>query len=211
MSRKTIITAAVVALVALAVLSSVSLAGRSGHPGFSKAGGMGMAECRMSDRGMRPSFTTEQKEEMKEIRAGFEDRRVELQNKLKVLHVEMQELVEADSPDFGKLERMIDDGAELQAQMMKLRLKQHRAIREILDDDQRVLFDRGISRMLARGAHGGMRRGMECGPAQCGPMGRGGRSGRGSAKCGMMGRGGMMGAGQMGTEREIIIKVEEEE
>ncbi len=93
MSRKTIITAAVVALVALAVLSSVSLAGRTGHPGFGMT--KGMAGCRMGDRGMRPSFTSEQKEEMMEIRAGFEEQRVNFQNRMKVLHVEMKELVGA--------------------------------------------------------------------------------------------------------------------
>jgi len=200
MSRKTIITAVVVALATLALLSTVALAGR---PGFAMTGGRGTSECRMGDRGMRPSFTTEQKEEMKEIRAGFEDQRVELQNKLKVLHVEMQELTEADSPDFGKIERMIDDVAELRAQIMKLKLKQHRAIREILDDDQRVLFDRGIARMLARGAHGG-RGEMNGGMKGCSSMGRGGRMGCGPAKCGPKGHG-MMGAGAMGMGREMIM------
>jgi len=199
MSRKTIITATVVALVALTALSTVALAGRGERAGFAMTGGKGMAECRMGDRGMRPSFTTEQKEEMEEIRASFEDERVELQNRLKVLHVEMQELTEDDDLDFGKLERMIDEAAELRAQVMKLKLKQHRAIRKILDDDQRVLFDRGITRMLSRGGHGGMR-----GAKDCGPMGRGGRRGCGPAKCGSMGHG-MMGAGPMGMKREMII------
>ncbi len=178
MSRKTITTAAVVAVATLALLTTAALAGLGDRRG--QAGD----DC----RGMRPSFTTEQKEEMKEIRESFEDERVGLQNEMKVLHLEMQELAEADSPDFGKLEQMIDEVTELQAQMMKLRLKQHRAVREILDDDQRVLFDRSIAGKLARGGHGdrGGRAAM-----------RGGM--RGGADCGQMGRGGKMSCGPQGT------------
>ncbi len=202
MSRKTIITGALVAIVALALLSSVALAGRGSGSGSGMAGRMDRSSCRMNERGMRPSFTSEQTEEMKEIRAGFEKERVELANRLKVLHLEMKDVVEAENPDFGKIEGMIDDAAEMQAQMMKLRLKQHRAIRAILDDDQRVLFDRGIARMLDHGGRGGMRGNMG-GKMDCGPMGGPGNMMSGPG-CTMGGPGAMRG-GPMSADKCVIM------
>ncbi len=194
MSRKTIITGAIAAVVAVALMSSAALAARGNGAGMAMAGGRGTGECRMADRGMRPSFTSEQKEQMEKIRAGFEEQRVELQNRMKVLHVKMQDLAESDNPDFGKLERMIDDAAELRAELTKLKLKQHVAIRAILDDDQRVLFDRGIARTLSHGGRDGMRGGMRGDRMNAGTMGR--RGGRMNA-CPMGKPGGMMGANSM--------------
>ncbi len=208
MSRKTIIIGSIAALAALSLLSVAAVARPGGGPSTRRGGGMGMSSCRM-DGGMRPSFTSEQREQMDEIRDGFEDERVELQNKIKVLHLEMKDLVASDNPDFGKLEGMIDDLSKLKADMMKLRLRQHRAMRDILDEDQRVLFDRGIGRMLGHGGRGGMaspgRSGMGAGP---------GRGMRGCRVSDGSGPGGMrmgMGPGGRRVEKRVIVEIEDEE
>ena len=191
MSRKGIIITAAVAVLVLSLVSAVAIA----RPGGRMGGGMTGARARTMGGGMGPAFTIEQKEEMTEIREGFDEERVGLTNKMKVMHLEMQELLGADDVDFGKIERMIDNVTELRGEMTKLRLRQHVAIRKILDDDQRVLFDKGFGRILGHGGRGGM---MDCGPM-------GSRGGMMSGHDGMMGGRMMSQHPGMGGERQVEI------
>lgn len=193
MSRKKGLIIAVLALV-MATMAVVPAAagrgGRCGAMGGSTGGGMrggpGMGP------GAMPAFTEEQQEKMQEIKASFETERVELVNRIKVMHLEMRDIVTSDDPDFGKLERMIDDISGARAEMMKIRVRQHVAVRKILTDDQKVLFDEGFGRQMGEGMCGhpgamggkpgggmmGGRGGMNCGP------GGGTMGGHGGMNCG---------------------------
>jgi len=209
MSGKKGLIVVVLALVMATMAVVPAVAGRGGHCG-SKGGGMrggpGMGP------GAMPAFTEQQQEKMQEIRSSFDEERVELVNRMKVMHLEMRDLVTGDNPDFGKLERMIDDISSQRAEMMKMRIRQHVAVRKILTDDQKVLFDQGFGMQMGQGMCGhpgamggkpgggmmGGRRGMNCGP------GGGMMGGRGGMNCGpgggMMGRpgGGMPPSGAPG-------------
>jgi len=190
-SKKRVITVAVLALagVALIALPAAALRGRAGG-GMGMAKGMGMA--------MGPAFTDEQMEKMEKIHDKYDDERVELSNRLKVIMLEAHDVVAGETPDFNAIERRIEEAAEVKVKLAKLRLKMHKEIRPLLDDDQKVLFDRGLGRMLhgGMGGHPGMRGGMRGGmDGHPGMMGRGGV--RGGMGGGMPGRVGMGGGNQM--------------
>ncbi len=187
-SKKRVITVVVLALagVALIALPAAALRGR--------AGGMGMAK----GMGMGPAFTDEQMEKMEKIHDKYNDERAELTNRLKVIMLEAHDVVAGETPDFNAIERRIEEAAEVKVKLAKLRLKMHKEIRPLLDDDQKVLFDRGLGRMLHGGmaGHPGMRGGMRggMGDGMRGSMRGGMRGGMGG---GMPGRAGMGGGNQM--------------
>lgn len=177
--KRKLVTIVVLALtgVALIAVPAVAMRGRMG------GGQRGMG------RGMGPAFTDEQQEQIETIREKYSDERAELTNRLKVIMVEAQEADTDGEPDYGALERNIEEVAEIRVQLAKLRLEIHKEIRPLLDDDQKVLFDRGLAGVLrggfgGRGGHPGM-------------MGRRGGMGRGGMRNGGMGRG-AMGPGGMG-------------
>lgn len=190
-SRKHIVTVAVLAVVGIALIALPAGA----TPG---RGGRGMGGC----MGMGPAFTDEQLEQIEKIHDRYDDERAELTNRLKVLMLEKREALEADSPDFDAVERNMEEIADVRLELAKLRLRIHKEIRPLLDDDQKVLFDRGF-RGAARGPGA-----MAGGPGHPGMMGRGCRmmGGCGMGRPGMMGApggpgmmgGGMGGPGMMG-------------
>ncbi len=183
-SKKRVITVVVLALagVALIALPTAAFRGRAG--GMEKGMGMG------------PAFTDEQMEKIEKIHDSYNDERAELTNRLKVIMLEAHDAVADDTPDFDAIERRIDEMMEVKGDLAKLRLRIHKDIRPLLDDDQKVLFDRGLGRML----HGGMAGGRAGHP---GMMGRGGmrggmRGGRGGPGGGHPGMRGGMGGGMPG-------------
>jgi Spy/CpxP family protein refolding chaperone len=181
-SKKRVITVVVLALAGVALIALPVAAQRG------RAGGMGM------ERGMGPAFTDEQMEKIEKIHDRYNDERAQLTNRLKVIMLEAHDAVTDDTPDFNAIERSIDEMTEVKGELVKLRLRIHKEIRPLLDDDQKVLFDRGLARML----HGGMAGDRAGHP---GMLGRGGmRDGmRGDVRGGMRGgtrgdmRGGMGG------------------
>ncbi len=160
-----------------------------GRPGMGK-GHPGMGT------GHGPALTSEQQEQADAIREKYDDQRVELVNRLKAMAIEADDAFDGDAPDFAALEKQIDEAAKVRADMAKLKLRMHKEIRGILTEDQRTIFDHGLSSKFGRGlmmggqGHGGMR----------GDMGRGcrGMRGGGRASCGMMGGMGPGSCGMMG-------------
>ena len=129
-------------------------------------------------RGMGPAFTEEQQEQIEKIHDSYADERAELTNRLKVIMVEAHDVDSDDAPDYKAIERNIEEAAEVRVKLAKLRLQVHKEIRPLLDDDQKVLFDRGLATKLHSSG----------GPGSPGMMGRRGGMGRGGA----MGRDGAM-------------------
>ena len=183
MGRSRVILALVVATVVLAAVAAPALA-RWGHGMRGGDPGRGMM--------LRPQFTDEQEQAIQKIRDKYEDQRVGLHNKLGVAADELRKLLEADSPDLGKVETKIEEMAGLRLEIVKQRLRQHGDIRGLLDADQRVLFDRGLGRIFGDGMPGCQMRGM--GPGACG-VGPGARPGMSGPCCPMGAAPGMPGAG----------------
>ncbi|MFH1689468.1 MAG: hypothetical protein ABIE42_04435 [Candidatus Eisenbacteria bacterium] len=168
--KRKLITIVVLALVAVALIAvpAVAMRGRAG------GGHRGMG------RGMGPAFTAEQQEQIEKIQDNYNDDRAELTNRLKVIMLEARDVEDDAAPDYGAIENTIEEVSAIKVKLAKLRLQIHKEIRPLLDDDQKVLFDRGLGGLL----HGGMG-----GQGHPGMMGRRGGMGGG----GMMGRGGAKG------------------
>jgi len=177
MKRSRVILIALVALFAVTMVVTPALARREGGRRAHARGGM------------MPQFTAEQQEQIKAIHEKYNDERAELTNRAKVLALELQDFVGDGEPDFDGIEDKLEQISKVRLDLLKLRIRIHREVRPLLDEDQRTLFDQGLARLVGHG-RAGEGRGM---------MGRDG--GRGMRP--MMGRGQMgcpkgMGHGPMG-------------
>jgi len=183
-SRVLIISVVAIAVVAAVAIPSVARMGRA-ERGMDRGMGMG------------PVFTEEQREQIREVHERYGERRVDLANRIRVLHKEMRELAAAEGePDFGALERKLEEIAEVRLDMARLKLRIHQDIRPLLTDDQKTLFDGRIGRAFMHG-----RGGRDAGPMSGGRMGHG----MGMGRCGGMGAcgpGGRMGMGSQGGSWE---------
>ncbi len=146
-------------------------------------------------RGMGPAFTEEQQEQVKKIHEKYADSRAELTNRLKVIALEADEAIGDGEPDYDAIENRIEETSKIKVELAKLRLRIHKEIRPLLDDDQKVLFDHGLRGGMrgGRGGHPGMmgRRsmggGMMGGRMMGGPGGHPGMMGHPGTGGGMMG------------------------
>jgi len=181
MRRSKVILAVLIALFAVSVVAVPALARREGGRRAHARGGM------------MPQFTAEQQERIKAIHEKYNDERAELTNRAKVLRLELGEMVGNGDPDFDGIEDKLEEISRVRLDLTKLRLRIHKEIRPLLDEDQRTLFDHGLARLVGRGGRGG----------QCGTTGRG--PGRGMhprvGMCPMTGDGPMGGRPGMGMGR----------
>ena len=106
---------------------------------------------------MGPEFTSEQMEQIEQIHEQYRDEQVELRNALKVKALELQELFEAGDPDFDVVEDLMVEMAGMRTELLRIRVRIHRDIRPMLNEDQRMLFDKGFAAMAGRRAHMGDR------------------------------------------------------
>lgn len=173
MKRSKVILGVLIAVFAVALVAAPALARREGTRRAQPRGGM------------MPQFTQEQQEQIEAIHEKYSDERAELTNRAKVLRLELAELVGDGEPDFDGIEGKLEEIARVRVDLMKLRLRIHKEIRPLLDEDQRKLFDRGLARLAGSGRGDGQR-GMMGRGAGGGMIPRGGR-------CPMMGRGPMGG------------------
>jgi Spy/CpxP family protein refolding chaperone len=172
MRRSKVILTTLIALLAVGLVVTPALARRGGARGA------------RSGMGFVPQFTSEQQEQIEQIHEKYNDERAELTNRAKVLAIELEDLVGDGEPNFNGIEAKLEEISKVRLDLMKLRLRIHKEIRPLLDDDQRTLFDAGLARIVGRGG-AGWHRGM---------------TGRGAAGRGMRpmaGRRSVMGRGSM--------------
>jgi Spy/CpxP family protein refolding chaperone len=156
MKRSNILTAGMVALL-VAGLVAAPAAARWGDPG--EHGGHGRAGCgqRMGHH-FGPEFTSEQMESIEKIHEKYRDAQVELRNSLKASALELREIFESGDPDFGAVERKLEEMADVRLELMKTRIQIHKEVRPLLSEDQQVLFDKKFARAIGRiggaGCHG---------------------------------------------------------
>jgi Spy/CpxP family protein refolding chaperone len=172
-SKKRLITIAVLALAGLTLIAV---------PAAARRGGMNRADRGMG-RGMGPAFTQEQLEQIQKINDKHSDERAQLTNRLKVIMAEAMDVEDDAAPDFNAIEKNLEEVSAVRLQLAKLNLRIHKEIRPLLDDDQKVLFDRGLRGILHGGrgmGHPGMMGGgMRCNGMGPGMMGGGMRGGPG--------------------------------
>ena len=174
--KKKLATILVVSLLGVALLTVPAMAVR-GRAAGRGAPGMGM--------GMGPAFTEEQQEQVEKIHEKYADNRAELTNRLKVIALEADDAVGDGEPDYNAIENRIEEMSKIRVELAKLRLRIHKEIRPLLDDDQGMMGHRGMS--------GGMKGGRGGRPGMMGQSGMGG---------GMMGGPGA-GRGMMGGQVQM--------
>lgn len=86
-------------------------------------------------------FTEEQQEKIKELRLESSKEIQPLRNEMNELRAKQQTLTTAEKADMNAINKNIDQMADVQAKIQKIRAKQQQEIRSMLDDEQRIKFD----------------------------------------------------------------------
>lgn len=86
-------------------------------------------------------FTEEQQEKLKELRLESTKEIQPLHNELNELRAKQRTLTTAEKADMKAIDNNIEKMADVQAQIQKVRAKEHQEIRAMLSDEQRIKFD----------------------------------------------------------------------
>ena len=70
-----------------------------------------------------------------------------LRNEMKEKKAHLETLATKDKPSKSKLNSTIEEIGELKTKLMKLRMDKRQDIREILTEEQRIIFDTKASKM----------------------------------------------------------------
>lgn len=100
-------------------------------------------------------LTDEQKTQIQDMRLNLQKELLPLRSDLRSLRSDLKLLMVADRYDAGKTDQIIQKMSGIRAEIQKKRIRQQRAIRDLLTPAQRKKFD---SRVLSghRGGHGKM-------------------------------------------------------
>ncbi len=99
-----------------------------------------------------PDLTEDQRDQIHELRKSFMEYSLEKRAKLKVLHSEYEYLLISDEKDLNALDRNIEERIAIRAEMMKEKTRMRLSIRDLLTEEQQVIFDYRIL-MQAPGKH----------------------------------------------------------
>ena len=123
MKTKRIISATIIASM---LFGTVSLFAQPGH--------------RM-DKGDGIKYTDEQKAKIKEIHMASYYEIKALQNQMGELKAKQHTLSTTDKPDMSAINANIDESSKVQNKMMKIKASTHQQIRNLLTDEQKMIFD----------------------------------------------------------------------
>ena len=82
-----------------------------------------------------------QREELKKIAMEGAKENLKTRNLMKEKHAKLEVLQTADKPDLKEINKVIDEMTAIQAQEMKDKAANRQKIRNLLTEEQRVLFD----------------------------------------------------------------------
>lgn len=91
-----------------------------------------------------PDLTEEQRDQIHELRKNFMDYSLEKRAKLKVLHSEYEYLLISDVQNLEALDKNIEERSALRTELMKEKTRMQLSIRELLTDEQQLIFDHRI-------------------------------------------------------------------
>ncbi len=101
-------------------------------PGAGMGMGMGCDPAQMKELGLTP----EQQRKMTDIHERTQRQNIQTEADLKIAHLDMQKLMQAETPDRAKIEAQIDRIAALEAAMKKARVATQLEVRSILTPEQ---------------------------------------------------------------------------
>ncbi len=92
-------------------------------------------------RAMIPDLTEAQKEKMKALRIEHMKIVQQLRNQLGEKEARLRTLSTSDKVDMSEINRVIEEMGAMRTQLMKSMAQHRQKIRELLTDEQRVIFD----------------------------------------------------------------------
>ncbi|MEQ9263725.1 MAG: periplasmic heavy metal sensor [Balneolaceae bacterium] len=98
-----------------------------------------------------PNLTDEQKEQIKAIRLNGQKEALPLRNELMEKKARLRTLTTSEDYNEKSVNNTIDDISELEASLMKLRQNHRQEVREILTEEQRIVFDSASQRGKRKG------------------------------------------------------------
>lgn len=113
-------------------------------------------------------LSEDQQAKIATLRLALTEKNLPVQNKLGEMRAKMQSLKTGDNQDLKAISNLIDDMSKVQSQIRKNAAEHQLAVRALLTNDQKVMFD---ARQGRQGNHGkgmrgnkaGMQRGLRAG------------------------------------------------
>lgn len=87
-------------------------------------------------------LTEEQQEQIKNLRTDYLKDIQPLKNELKINKAKLDALLTEDNPDMNEINKLIDDNGKIQTELRKKQVSHQMEIRNLLSDEQKVIFDR---------------------------------------------------------------------
>jgi Spy/CpxP family protein refolding chaperone len=123
--------------------------------------------CCQQDMMMKgiPDLTDQQKKQIEDLQTPHMKDMMQFKNQMAEKHAHLKTLQTADKPDNAAINKTIDEITGLQNDMMKKCSAHRQAVRALLTDKQRVIFDakcgKGGEGMMGNGCGGGKGHGMK--------------------------------------------------
>lgn len=113
-------------------------------------------------------LSEDQQAKIATLRLALTEKNLPVQNKLGEMRAKMQSLKTGNNQDLKAISNLIDEMSNTQAQIKKNAAEHQLAVRALLTDDQKVMFDarQGRQGNRGQGMHGnkaGMQRGLRAG------------------------------------------------
>lgn len=86
-------------------------------------------------------LSDEQKEEINDLRIGHMKEVQAIRNELGEKRARLRTLTTGDNQDLNSINALIDEMGELRTEMQKMNVKHRLDVREVLTDEQKVIFD----------------------------------------------------------------------
>lgn len=137
---------AIFTLLVLGLFSTTVLAqqGRPRNGNVNRAGsGMGFNQQWDANRPMNriPNLTDEQREQIQQIHLEARKNGLEVRNQIIEKQAQLRTRTTGSDINSEEASQLIDEISGLRAQLMKQRLQAHIQVRELLTDEQKVVFD----------------------------------------------------------------------
>ena len=116
-----------------------------------------------------PDLTEEQEAQIEEKRVPHMKEMQEYYNKLNEKRAKLRTLQAKDNPDMDKINSVIEEMGEIRIEKHKARAKHYQEVRSLLNDEQKVYFDKHRMKMQRGMHHKNMKRGKGR-HAGCGKM-----------------------------------------
>jgi Spy/CpxP family protein refolding chaperone len=139
----------------IATISSFAQRGqKQGNPGMRK-------NTPMQQRFYKniPDLTEEQENQIDELRVPHMKEMKDFYNQLNEKRAKLRTLQTKDNPDMDAIYKVIEEMGDIRTNMHKERAKHHQEIRSILNEEQRIYFDKHRMRMNKGMHHKGRNKG----------------------------------------------------